>query len=373
MNFARLVLSSSAAAVRSSFLKQKISAPTFRSFAAVLKDLDYKVDSNVDADFGAVKIPYLRDETRQEMYKLYMEDPTEQAFLDISKKYGTSLIRTKAVIVLMSKRHTMISEDEAKLHALVNGGKEPEVVESAEGSVQTWKIAPAFNAPQVLKDLHVKHVEDQTVPLGLLISSYNEQFTEEQESQKLTMSEEDLRQAFRIMSRHAMRQQNFQEWLGDVDFSLEECEEWGVDHTFRESPSEFNTNKAYNYTHHRSWHKFQSFEASYYPNIVIDDRVKAAELALLRKVAFESKAQLEHDFEFYERRYSPRSAEERVADAKDAPLPAELQYHQPRPDAPMSRFKLAFQDLSKSAVPKNKTTGRMRVPDRTVIRTRKGE
>lgn len=339
-----------------------------------MKDLEYAVDDNVDPDFSTVKVPYLHDEKRQEMYKIYMQDPSEATFENLSKKYGTSLIRTKAVILLMSKRHAMISEDEAKLHALVQGADGSVAPASAEGAIQSIKVAPTLNAPQVLKDLYVKHVEDQSVPLGLLLTSYNEAISEEQAGRRLTMKEEELRQAFRIMSRHAIRQENMEEWQREMDEDMEECEDWGIDtSTFRESPTEFSTSKAYNYTHHRSKHRVRSFEAAYYPQIVTDDNVKATELALLKKVAFETKAQLQHDMEFYERMYSTKSAAQHVEDAKKETVPAALQYHQPpRPEAPMSRFKLAFQDLSKCAVAKNKT-GQMRIPDRTVMRTRKGE
>src|SRR5687767_14293387 len=72
-----------------------------RTFSAVQrKDLPYMVvdEEDEDDDVENIKIPILKDEIRQEMFEKYMQDQEQWSFNNLSKQYGTSLIRTKAVI-----------------------------------------------------------------------------------------------------------------------------------------------------------------------------------------------------------------------------------------------------------------------------------
>lgn len=324
------------------------------------------VSYDPDMDPSTIKVNILKDEIRQEMYLKYMEDQEKHSFENLSVEYGTSLIRTKAVVYLMQKRHELITQAEAELYAMLE--EEPPKNENATNK---FKLAPKLNPPPVLASLFAKHREDKTVPLSVLISAYNETNATE-EKPPLTLSEEKLKEAFRLLAHHGSRARNVQEKAEEEAEDIEEAKFAGVDVRFREASSPYKTSKAFNALHYPSEHRTKSFEDNYYPPLHGDSAAKRHEFNLLARVEHETKAQLEHDMEYYERTYAVKTPEEALAEVRTTPLPSALKFHQPpSSEKPISRWKIAFQDLSQSAVPKTKTT--VRVPDRTVIRTRKGE
>lgn len=324
---------------------------------------------DVTEDASHIRVNLLKDEVRQEMYLKYMEDPEKWSFENLSTAYGSSLIRTKAVIYLMQKRHEMISQDEDKLYALL----EMENPNKIEGStLSKFKVVPKMDPPPVLASLYAKHLDDVAVPLSVLISAYNESLSPEGGKPALILSEQELKAAFRILKSHLTREDNVQGANEEEAEDIEECKAAGMNVAFYEAGTKFRTSKAFNVANYPSAHKSKSFEDNYYPPLAGDSAAKRHEFNLLKRVQSETKAQLEHDMEYYERVYAIKTPQEALQDAKTAPLPAALQSKTPvAPDAPARRWKIAFQDLSTSAVPKTKTG--LRVPDRTVIRTRKGE
>jgi hypothetical protein len=324
-----------------------------------------------EADPSTIKVPVLRDAVKQEMFLKYMGNQEQWSLENLAKAYGTSLIRTKAVILLMQRRHAMIVGDEKRLRDLLEDGNNVE--EKASSDVSALRVRPDFTVPAPLKALYAKHLEDKTVAMDVLISSYNETVSEVDGGTRVSIGEKDLKTAFSIIARHAQRRENLEEALAEQEEDLEECRAAGIDvATFRESPTEFGTSKAANYSNRKDKHIRRTFQDTYYPNLQNDEGAKREELKLLQRIERETKAQLQHDVEFYERLYSARSPAQRLEEARSTALPVALQHHQPkREGAPMSRFKIAFQDLSLSAVPQTKK--HLRVPDRTVVRTRNGQ
>lgn len=68
---------------------------------------EYGVTDNEEFNPAAVKISYLPDYVRQEMYKLYQSDPNVWTEKELSRKYGTSITRTRAVLLLMQRREEL--------------------------------------------------------------------------------------------------------------------------------------------------------------------------------------------------------------------------------------------------------------------------
>lgn len=326
------------------------------------------VDEEEDGETGEdIKVPIMPDHIRQEMFTKYMQDQDQWSYQNLSKHYGSSLIRTKAIILLMQRRHNMIAEAESTLRRLA--GEEAGQKE-ASGAL---KLLPIVDIPATLRALYAKHKEDVSVPLGALISAHNDALTESGSSEKrITIEEADLKAAFDIIARITQRQENFEEATEAQEEEIEDLHGDLIETDFRESPTEFRTSKAHNYLNRPNKHVRQSFQHNYYPTMASDKNAKREEVRLLQRIEEETKAQLEHDVEYYERKYALQNPAEALQEARSTPLPAALQHHQPpASDAPLSRWKIAFQDLSQSAVPKTKKS--LRVPDRTVIRTRAGE
>jgi len=372
MSLAHLCKAASRVAGRNALAKGHqqalFSLPLTRSFATTYKDIPHMVSFEPDMDPSTVKVNILKDEIRQEMYLKYMEDQEKYSFENLSVEYGTSLIRTKAVVYLMQKRHELITQAEADLYAMLE--EEPPKNENSSG-ISKFKLTPKLNPPPVLASLFAKHREDKTVPLSVLISAYNETNATD-EKPPLMLSEEKLKEAFRLLAHHGSRARNVQEKAEEEREDIEEAKFAGVDVRFSEASSPYRTSKAFNATHFASEHRSKSFEDNYYPPLHGDSAAKRHEFNLLARVEHETKAQLQHDMEYYERTYAVKTPEEALAEVRTTPLPSALKFHEPpSSDKPISRWKIAFQDLSQSAVPRTKTT--VRVPDRTVIRTRKGE
>lgn len=324
---------------------------------------------DVVEDASHIKVNVLKDEVRQEMYLRYMEDQEKWSFENLSTTYGSSLIRTKAVIYLMQKRHELISQDEDKLYTLLEM-ENPNKIENS--TLSKFKVVPKLNPPAVLASLYAKHQDDVAVPLSVLISAYNESLSPEGGKPALIISEPDLKKAFQIIKSHLTREDNVQGANEEEAEDIEECKEAGMNVSFQEAGTKFRTSKAFNVANYPAEHRNRSFEDNYYPPLAGDSAAKRHEFNLLKRVQSETKAQLEHDMEYYERVYAIKTPQEALQEVKSAPLPRALQSKSPVPaDAPVRRWKIAFQDLSTSAVPKTKTG--LRVPDRTVIRTRKGE
>ena len=71
---------------------------------------EYGVTDSEQMDPTGVKIAYLHDHVRIEMYNLHKNDPIEWNEAALSKHFGSSLTRTRAVLILMKRREDMRNE-----------------------------------------------------------------------------------------------------------------------------------------------------------------------------------------------------------------------------------------------------------------------
>ena len=57
-----------------------------------------------------IKVPYFSEKLKLEMYSKYKQDPEQWSVTALSKAYGTSMERTKAVLLLLEQREQLKRE-----------------------------------------------------------------------------------------------------------------------------------------------------------------------------------------------------------------------------------------------------------------------
>jgi len=149
-------------------------------------------------DPSEVKIPYLRDEVKQEMYAKYMEDQVKYSFERLSKQYKATLIRTKAVIYLMKKRNDVISRDEATLWKLSGISEE-------DCPAPRISAKPVFTVPPIFEKFYAYYSSQaaEKPALTAAIAAYNESCTDD--SQHIKLGEKDAQQMLQIIESHNSR------------------------------------------------------------------------------------------------------------------------------------------------------------------------
>jgi len=431
------------------------------SLGGLRKELPYMVSDDTADDPSDVKIPYLKDEKRQEMFSLHIDDPERWSIQKLSQHYGTSLERTSAVIFLMQSRHDLIMGD---LRKIFNYFPEDENLQRScdlsgtPGVSRVVHVSPGDFmklVPASLLELFNLYTSrrngssERSVGGRDLISNDDEKGTKDSASDSLSslltelqqqgddlkwgfmksMEEENVLELLNMIERHS-RSQYVQEYYEQhMAEKIGRAREMGVDvNTFREPARSYRSSKATNITTPSSQHVTRSFQLLYYPDLLRDDTARSAQVRLLKRIEQETKAQLEHDVEYYENMYGLTPGTREIdtginGGMSEAPvdvagsasgggtsagwspaLPSSLQQHEPLPRVAAtgtalsssagsgtddratlkSRWKLAFQDLSldmmsemgrgsggstAAAAPVEKS---MRIPARTVIRTRNG-
>lgn len=204
------------------------------------KDTPYMVsiDEHI-IDLPEVQVPYLRDQTRVEMYKKHKEDPQEWSVDKLSLHYGTSLDRTKAVLFLMSKRE----ETQRKLGVL--------------------------DIPPQHKTLYEKHKAD---PEGSPPDKLAEEFS---------LPVEQVHQIIANLDLHRVRTENHEYYDSQMGELLSSYEEMGINTSFREIS------------------RSGSLDYSYYPRLFGDDQEKNAIHELKKLIEKDTRARVEPRAEDY--------------------------------------------------------------------------
>jgi len=146
-------------------------------------------------DPSLVKIPYLQDEVKQEMYAKYMEDQVKYSFKNLSKQYKTCMMRTKAVIYLMKKRNDMISRDEAILWKMSGADEE-------DRPTPTVSAKPDFTVPPIFERFYAYYAAQSAEKpvLRAAITAYNE--TLDDDSTHIKLSDKEAQQMLQIIECH---------------------------------------------------------------------------------------------------------------------------------------------------------------------------
>ena len=164
----------------------------------------------------------------------------------------------------------------------------------------------------------------------------------------------------------------------------------GVDTTFTETPTRYQRNRTTNFTTKN--HAPRSFQAFYEPDFFRDDEAEFVKKRLLARIEKETKAQLEHDVEYYEKTFNGGKGQQSGDKLKGDPsatgpstttaaaaASTEFKYASVTLHAVknpvFSRWKIGFIDKSINRNAKGVSLlhrNSILAPPRTVIRTRKG-
>eukprot|EP01041_Mallomonas_annulata_P006785 gene6785-13742_t len=202
----------------------------FRHFSSE-REPEYMVhaESDMEAEPKSVYIPILRETTKVELFKLHKEDPELWTVNNLSKKYGMTTERTKAVLFLMAKREEIMKEENV------------------------------LNPPSEWLAICEKHKKDPvTFSKDALATEYN-------------LSETEISDIISKIAKHERRlglvQQNEDFW----GTALQEFTEYGIDTNFRETPSATQTRE-------------------YMPELFGDDGFEEAKNNLKKRIERETRA-----------------------------------------------------------------------------------
>lgn len=265
-----------------------------------------------------IRIPYLRDITRQEIYARYVTDPEKWTFATLASHYQASLERVKAVVLLMHHRYEFMKNEMGFTVEIVSNGGEnsvPKVVVT---------IPPLWQA------LYEKHVAAPEDPLSKLLADHNASVIADED--KTSMNEEELKKILEKMADHDRRTQNLKDYEEDMEDKLKRIEMSGVNTKFAEVPS-----VPANY----------NFQSNYFPPLLGDEEFEEEKKRLLKRVAEETSAVVRPDVHAYV---------QQSEDLKDVKI-ANMESKKSDP----IRWKFAFREL---------TPDGKKQP--TVIRTRTG-
>jgi hypothetical protein len=286
-----------------------------RSFSA---EPNYMVKTDEYADPKLVKVPYLRDELRQEIYSRHISNPTEWTVSRLSQHYNASLDRTKAVILLMHKRYEMMRAKgfEVTLKPSTSADSAPSIV---------------VEIPTLWTALYEKYKEDPTKEPSKVLSEYNESCA--LESARTSINAEECGKIIDNLKDHYRRLDNMKARAEKMARYLEKLKNKGVNvYNFQETATFVTSGKG-------------NFKENYYPEMISDEGFDEHKERLLKRISAETKAHVEFNLEHYVKKQETQTVSIPTQNA----------------NAPKAngRWKLAFKDLSKD-------------DNSTVIRTRTG-
>lgn len=294
------------------------------SFFSTAAEPKFMVRKDLSVDPRLVKVPYLRDTMKQEIYAKHIMNPEKWTLQALSQHFHTSIDRTKAVIVLMHKRYDMIRSK----------GFNVKIDENHH--------TISVEIPSSWKGLYEKYLEDPTQDIEKALQSYNESVTEEH--RKLGINGEKAKEIIENIKDHERRTANLEFHNKHMEEVLNGLKASGVDaHTFQETANDVTM------TGNR-----KSLKESYYPSLFGDDDFEETKKRLLKRIADETMARVDYNLEHYNEKYTS-PATDNVDVKKTSP-------------ENVSRWKLAFRDLAQvdTKAGQNDITT-------TTIRTRQGE
>ena len=288
-----------------------------------------------------IKVPFLSEKLKQEMYSKHKQDGEEWNVTALSKQYGTSIERTKAVLYLLKRREDFMKEkgfDDipkewydlySRYKALGDDADKPAATEeataaSSDGGEETGEggdnngdaSTAAAAAPSNLQQL----------------------------ASEFGMSESKLREVVEKMREHSFRQSQVDAYEAQMERNAEKLAARGVDTRFRETSSASSIQR--------------SVTDDYYPELFDDDGAfEEARTRLIEEIEKETKATTSADASDARPAFLRRGEQAAATDS----LPADAENRANVPTDHMSRWKFAFKDLSK---PRSAPT---------MIRTRRGE
>ena len=317
------------------------------------------VDTEVTISPKQVKVPYLSENVRQEMYRRHKKSPDEWPLSRLAQHYGASLERTKAVLILMRKREELMASENLLdipevWHEIWKRHSAPApAAVTAKATKAGGKGKAAASAPEVpIAGEKSKEVaagdapEGATPPAADAIADAPN--SKEALAKEFGLKLEEVGDIISRMSRHMHRQGNLDAHNKHMESIMERLSKAGVDISFRETGTA---------------PKRGSIQEDYYPTLFGDDEFETAKKELLDRIAAETKAEIV-DFEasLFGGRTSAASSEIQDTSAPAAalkPMVTHANKANVKTDT-LSRWKFAFRDSS------------WRRTQPTMVRTRRG-
>ncbi len=316
------------------------------------REPSYLIDTDVRSVAPSeIKVPFFSEKLKQELYAKYKQDPEQWSVMALSKAYGTSIERTKAVLFLLEKREQFKKErgildipDEwfevqKKFEKYTNAPPAPFASEAAPQAAANLEAAEADSASDDSSG------DDQQGGAGA--SEKKEAATLQNPLQRVASeygkSEAAIQEILDKVDEHNFRQSQVEAYEEHMEGITEKLAARGVDTTFRETGGSAR----------------RSVTDDYYPALFGDDEgFEKARRELIAEIEKETKATVTEDVDV--RPVFLRVTGEDGQATSKYELPPDMANHAEVPTQQLSRWKFAFKDLSK---PKDHPT---------MIRTRRG-
>jgi hypothetical protein len=336
------------------FVNTKINfTATSKSFAtrqfSTLDEPEYVVDPDALVDLTKVKVTYVKDLEKQQIYARFRHDPLKWDIKTLSSFYSMSEDRVQAIVYLMHTRFTMMEQKGLKV-TIVPHEDDPEefinvdAILAAGEDITLPGPSVTVEIPEIWRNLLGMHKEDPTKDLGEILSTYNHNQTEE--ALKARMSSEELKQILDSLKDHEDRLENIRLYEEHMDNFLAELAEEGADINFQEIKVVSD--------------KTKRFEKAYFPRSLHDEEIESEKRMLLKQIEQQTRASVERNIEFFHTTFSGqeiKDTEGAKVDAKEKPL----------------RWKFAFRDLDKVDKIRMSLKDKSQVVDApTLIRSRTG-
>ena len=307
------------------------------------REPSYLVDTDVRSVApNEIKVPYFSEKLKLEMYSKYKQDPEQWSVTALSKAYGTSMERTKAVLLLLEQREQLKKE-----RGLLDMPDEWFEIHKKfeEFTNSPTPTSPATEASAALHDGADVASEDASGQDHKENSEANgenglpaPQSPLERVASEYGKSEALIQEILDKVDEHKFRQAQVEAYEEHMEEKISKLEARGVDTSFRETGGSAR----------------RSITDDYYPALFGDDAgFERARRELMEKIESETKATVTEDVD-------ARPAFLRSNTASKYDLPSDMPNEAGVPTQQLSRWKFAFRDLSK---PKDHPT---------MIRTRRG-
>lgn len=302
---------------------------------------EFLVRAREYGDPRKLNVPYLDDSVRQEMYAKYISNPETWTITALSQHYKSSIRRTTAVVMLMHNRYKMM-KDKGFLVEIKGDTNRPVI---------------SVEIPPIWSGIYSKYMEDPKQDINKILAEYNASINND--AHKTKMSGEEAKNIIDKVADHFRRLDNLTTQNELMDETLQMIKKAGVDTTFRE-PRRGPTKKK---------HQKHAFSDVYFPQMLGDDVIDEEKRKIEKRLAEEAREEIKPNVELFH---------ETAAN----PLPVDTSLHPSDSNTPkdmkISRWKIAFKDISKSKQNEVKANTSASAKEagitaQTIIRTRKGE
>lgn len=317
-------------------------------------------DEGPDLRPDQIKVTYVFDDEKQEIYARFMLDPVKWDVKALSQHYGMSFERAQAIVYLMNERFELMKS--YGLQVSIHPGEDKyaaedmtddELEDLLRGNEPFVYDGPYVEVtiPPVWKSLFDLHKVDQAKDLAELIEEYNK--TTDVEDLKATMTVDELKTILQNLKDHEARMENIAAYEENMEEYLDLLWENGVNINFQEV--------------RLITKKTRQFDKHYFPRTLHDEEIDREKAALIKRIEDNTRAKVERDVPYYHDRFQGDKFLKNLAEAKANNAEVAKDYSK------ASRWKIGFRDLGRLEHAKKHSKQKDDVSVPTIIRTRTGQ